>query len=303
MDFREISYVVAIAKYQNLSKAAEGLYISQPTLSKFLHNLEKTMGQPLFRKLGNRYVLTYAGERYVEAGTKILSVKKDLDEEMSDILKRHEGILKVAFPTVRGTYIIPDTLPAFRLAYPNVKVKLQESHSTKLDAMLLSGETDLAFYNLSAVNPLIEYVPITKEEIVLVLAKGHPLGKTAVKGPNDRYPRIDLRLLENETLIMQTPQQRSRQIVDEVFEQMGLHFSKRLVMSNIQASVMLASEGYGAALVCETHLKHMKFEKPIECFSFGEKGKTESLFVAAYRKGSYLPQYAKYYIGLIKRIM
>ena len=62
MDFRELNYVLAIEKYQNITKAADSLYVSQPTLSKFLMNLENTLGQKLFRKLGNKYILTYAGE-------------------------------------------------------------------------------------------------------------------------------------------------------------------------------------------------------------------------------------------------
>ena len=63
--FKDLSYVIAIAKTQNITKAADMLYVTQLTLTKFLQNLEREMGQKLFKKLGNRFVLTYAGERYV----------------------------------------------------------------------------------------------------------------------------------------------------------------------------------------------------------------------------------------------
>ena len=62
MDFKDLSYVLAIARYQNITKAANSLYVTQPTLTKFLQNLESELGQKLFRKLGHRFVLTYAGE-------------------------------------------------------------------------------------------------------------------------------------------------------------------------------------------------------------------------------------------------
>ena len=71
MDFRELSYVLAIAKHRNITRAAESLYVGQPTLSKFLSALESELGLKLFRRLGNKYVLTYAGERYVETASKI----------------------------------------------------------------------------------------------------------------------------------------------------------------------------------------------------------------------------------------
>lgn len=97
MDFRELNYILAIEKYQNITKAAESLYISQPTLSKFLITLESNLGQKLFRKLGNRYVLTYAGEQYVKTAKEILRLKSNLDIQLADILKRDVGILNVAF--------------------------------------------------------------------------------------------------------------------------------------------------------------------------------------------------------------
>ena len=98
MDFRDLSYVLAIARYQNITKAANSLYVTQPTLTKFLQNLEAELGQKLFRKLGHRFVLTYAGERYVEKASEILNLKKELDQEMNDIVKNNYGSLKIAFP-------------------------------------------------------------------------------------------------------------------------------------------------------------------------------------------------------------
>ena len=84
MDFKDLSYVLAIARYQNITKAANSLYVTQPTLTKFLQNLEAELGQKLFRKLGHRFVLTYAGERYVEKASEILNLKKEL---MGPVLK------------------------------------------------------------------------------------------------------------------------------------------------------------------------------------------------------------------------
>ena len=97
MDFKDLSYVIAIAKTQNITKAADMLYVTQPTLTKFLQNLEREMGQKLFKKLGNRFVLTYAGERYVAKATEILNLKKELDQEMGDIIRQNAGLLKNRF--------------------------------------------------------------------------------------------------------------------------------------------------------------------------------------------------------------
>ena len=62
MDTRSLRYVLAIARHQNLTKAAEELHVGQPTLSKFLQSLENELGLKLFQKVGHRFLLTYAGE-------------------------------------------------------------------------------------------------------------------------------------------------------------------------------------------------------------------------------------------------
>ena len=63
MELKEARYILAIAKHQSIGKAAESLYISQPSLSKYLKNLEERLGAPLFDRRENHYYPTYMGER------------------------------------------------------------------------------------------------------------------------------------------------------------------------------------------------------------------------------------------------
>ena len=147
MDFKDLSYVVAIAEYQKITTAANALFISQPTLTKFLQNLEHDLGQKLFHRVGNKFLLTYAGQRYVAKAVEILKLKKELDDEMADIIKSNSGELKVGYPAVRGGYMLPCTLPLFKKLYPNVKINTTEAPSATLESMLVDGSVDLAFFN------------------------------------------------------------------------------------------------------------------------------------------------------------
>ena len=199
MDFRELSYITAIAKYQNITKAAESLYISQPTLSKFLKALEEDIGLKLFRRLGNRYVLTHAGECYLQKAEQILQLKNELDLELADIMKRDVGVLRVAFPTMRCTYMLPATLPDFQKLYPNVKVEIIEAHSDQLDQKILSGEVEVAFYSQPPkASDVIEYDTLEKEELLICTCKDHPIGRFAVPNPASKYPKLNLSVLKNE---------------------------------------------------------------------------------------------------------
>ena len=101
MDFRELRYVLSVASHQNLTRAAQELYISQPSLSKYLQNLERTTGMRLFDRQGNRLRLTYAGERYVRYARQMLLMKRDMDEELGEIAREERGRIRVAIPILR----------------------------------------------------------------------------------------------------------------------------------------------------------------------------------------------------------
>lgn len=299
MDFKDLSYILAIAKHQNITKAANALYISQPTLTKFLQRLEKDLNQKLFKRLGNRFLLTYAGERYVAKATEILTLKHELDHEMNDIIKSNTGILKIAFPVMRGTYMLPCTLPIFQSLYPNVELSIYEGNSMELEDRLLSGETDLAFFNLPTRSSDIDYEMISHEEILVVLSARHPLADTGVAREGCKYPWIDLSLLKEESFILQLPDQRTRQIENALFQEHGFTPKIMLVTRNIQASCLLASTGHGICFVSESHLKHIRFETQPVVFSVGNPCTTVD-FVAAFRRGSYIPYHAQEYIKIMR---
>lgn len=299
MDFREYKYVVTIAKWQSVTKAAQELYVSQPTLSKFVKNIENALGQPLFKRLGNKFQLTYAGERYVETAKKMLDLKKQLDQELTDITRNDVGELKIAFPIMRGTYMLPITLPIFHHNFPQVKVKIHESNSTTLEDLLLQGEIDLAFFNMPVKSSDVDYELIAEEEVVLVMSPDHPLAYKGIPRKNCKYPWMDIRTLQNEGFILQVPNQRTRIIADQIFKDAGFEPHILLEVRNILASVQLALSGYGVTFVSETHLRHIDSKVRPACFSVGDP-KTTSNFVAAFRRGIYLPHYAKDYIQIVK---
>ena len=300
MDFRKLSYIMAIARYQNLTKAAEALYVGQPTLSKFINTLEDELGLALFRRVGNRFLLTYAGEHYVEKAAQILRLKEELDAEMDDILKKDTGVLNAAFAKMRYSYMLPCTLPVFRERFPNVKINIVEGSSEENDRKLLSGQIEVAFYSKpSAENPAIEYHTLGSEELLICTCQDHPLGKYALPNPSSPYPKLDLALLENEFVLMMKPEQRTRQIVDGILHENRIQLKNVQYTSNIQAIIGLVANGYGVSFVFESHLNHRAQTQPISCYSFGDP-RTVCDFVAATRKGSYLSRYAQEFIKVVR---
>ena len=96
MDFQKFEYFLAIARHQNLTKAAQELYISQPTLTKFLQKLEAELGGRLFRRNGHTYNLTFLGRRYLEYAQKALALNQDWEKELQDMRSSYKGELNIS---------------------------------------------------------------------------------------------------------------------------------------------------------------------------------------------------------------
>ena len=118
MDLREQEYVVALARHQSITKAAEELYISQPTLSIFLNRLEERMGVPLFDRVGKRLVPTCAGALYVRSAREMLAIQNEFRGELNDMIQGSAGRLRLGLHLRRGRYLLPKVLTEFERSYP-----------------------------------------------------------------------------------------------------------------------------------------------------------------------------------------
>ena len=299
MDFRQLQYVLAIAREGTIVQAAKSLYLSQPSLTKFLQNLEGEIGVPLFYRAGKQYRLTYAGERYVATAEKILGLKSQLDRELLEIVQQNVGMLRTAFPLVRGMYILPRVLPRFHKQYPNVKVQVQEVSSKLLEGLLLQGDIDLAFFSHPIENGGIGFEPIITEEYVLILSPEHPLAGEGRPREGCRYPWIDIRRFEKEDFIILEGGQRSKAIAEGIFRMYGMTPNVVLTLRNLSTVIQMVNAGYGYSFVLESHALNTPLEQRPLCFSIGEPCITLST-VAAFRQGGYHPQYEKDFIQMVK---
>lgn len=144
MDLKHLEYIVAIAEEKNISRAADKLYISQPTLSLFLSKLEQELGVCLFNRLKNALTLTYAGEIYVQAAKEILSTKKQAYKIIEDIIDFKKGHLTIGIPPDRGTTILPSIFPRFHEKYPGIKIDFIEENTNTLETLTQQGHIDFS---------------------------------------------------------------------------------------------------------------------------------------------------------------
>ena len=273
MDFKDLEYFAAIARCGNITRAAQQLYVSQPTLSKFLQKLEGDTGLVLFQRAGRRLELTYAGQRY-----------------LTDLLRADTGVLHVGMPPFRCSFSLPEVLPAFRAQFPQVQFRIEEAPSAELDRKLLEGEIDLAFYMSFARHPGLSYRVLRRDRMYAVFGKGHPLEQAAAREGSFAWE-----WLEGQTLLLQNQTQRQGQYILQELRSRRLHPAEILESSNIRAAAALAANGYGIGFLSGELLEHLNNAVPFNAFPLRDCTlPLES--VAAWRAGNYLPRYALAFI-------
>jgi DNA-binding transcriptional LysR family regulator len=302
LEFKDIEYAYAIAKYRHITKAAESLYITQPTLSTYIKHMESRLGVTLFKREGNKIELTYEGELFIENGLKILQQRDDLLNKLNDSIESERGRLKLSIPTLRGSYLIPAILPLFHEKFPNVDIILSEGALSDLEKNVKTGVSDLAIFNKPFGKLSLQYETIHQEEMLLVMHRDHPLAKMGINLEGLRYPWMDIKLCKDESFIVQFPNQHTGQVERHIFEQAGMKPPIVLETRNLEASVRLASIGYGLAFISESHIRHISFPKDPLFFSIG-KPITVMDVIAAYTDRESLSKHAREFIKISRECL
>lgn len=172
MNSKEARYLLAIAEFKTLSKAAQNLYVSQPALTKFLKSEEQQVGAPLFSHYQNEYYPTYIGEKYLFYAKKVLELEAQWEAERSDLIGLKKGRLNLAVPIVRSRLLIPESIIRFHRDYPQVKVHVFEEAVAVERLLLQRSDIDLAIYNISSDVRDLDYEYIGISELVLVVPSG-----------------------------------------------------------------------------------------------------------------------------------
>lgn len=301
MDLKEARYILAIARHKSIGKAAESLFISQPSLSKYLKNLEQQLGISLFSRVDNAYIPTYAGERYLHYAEQIAALGEEWTKEYEEIAHKEHGRLNIAIPIMLGSTLLQPTLMTFHKRYPYVTINAMEEVHFVAEQTSINHAIDLTFYNVHEFPKDLDYQVIRTEEIVLVLPEGHPLDSMAVKREGFTYPWLDLSLLASENFILLYPDQNTGGIALQLFAQYNLNPPVLLHTRNSEMSITLAMDGMGAAFAPDSYYRFLlrgRQDRP-KCYSVG-KVPLRTTTIAAHEPRKYLPQYARDYIRILQ---
>jgi len=193
-DFR-LQVFYAVAKRLSFTKAGEELFITQPAVTKHIHELESHFRQKLFERNVNQVALTPAGRTLLKHVEELFVIYRNIELDLNDIAKKHRGLLRLGASTTVAQYVIPPVVAAFHQKYNSVQIRLKSDNTEEIERLLLNGEIELGIIEGHTKNKAIHYTAISKDEIVLVAGMLYPDAKKDSIRPED-LKKIPLLLRE-----------------------------------------------------------------------------------------------------------
>lgn len=175
MDIRHLQYFLEVAKQNSFTKAAQHLYITQPTISKMIRNLEEEIGVVLFDRVGKRVELTDAGKVFLSQAQLMIQTFDNMTAQLDDLMKLKKGRIRIGLPPMIGANFFPKVIGEFRERYPGITLQLFEDGAKKVESDVGAGALDIGVVLLPTNEETFDYFSFVNDRLMLVVHPGHRL--------------------------------------------------------------------------------------------------------------------------------
>jgi len=289
MNIRDLKYICAVADERSFTKAAQKIFVSQPTLTMQIQKLELEHNVQIFERQGRSFLVTDAGKEIISKSREILFKVEEIKAIARNYQDPFSGELKIAaFPTL-ASYYFPKITAKFLKKFPNLKLLLVEEKTDKLITLLKNGEIDCAFLAMPIEENEFECFEVFEEEFLLAVNKKHKLAKSLKAITNKDLVKESLMLLEDGHCL--------RDQALEACSLLGnLKTRSDFAASSLETLIQMAEIGAGITMIPEIaarkskNIKYLKLAtKPTRKVGFYyRKSSTRSAVFEAIKKARFL---------------
>lgn len=293
MEFRQLESFCAVVRYQSFTKAAEKLYISQPTISTHIRMLEQEFNSRLIIRTTKNIEITPHGKELFACAQKIFTLKNDLIQKWSEENKK---IIRIGASTIPADYILPEVLPLFCQKYPDIQLHIHQNDSGNILQSILNGKFTIGMVGMKSFEKELDFVPFFHDEIVMITPKQEKFLHFAQKAFN----QDDLiSLLKKETIILREQGSGSKKRLESYFEQINLSEKSLNIIArlNDQESIKkLVASGLGISFISA---KAITDADNLLTIKLPENNLTRSLYFA-YHKDYILKEHISSFIKFVQ---
>jgi len=240
MQFHQLRYFVSTVKYGSMSQAAKHCYVSQPSLSQQIKQLEQTVGHKLFIRDRGKLTLTETGETLYQEAINILASVNIAEEKIRNQNQSKSNRLSLGILPTVSTFILNDILTALSLHQPDLQLNIRESHSENIVEACLNGELDLVITSSPVEHEYLTIEPLIKDVFCVVLQDHHPLA-----GADE----IEIKVLYDEPFILIENIHCLHSQTAALCRKAGFEAKARFEVGSIATIQELVAAGYGISIL------------------------------------------------------
>lgn len=236
--FRQLEIFEAIARLGSFTRAAEELYLTQPTVSMQMKKLTESVGAPLIEQVGKKLQLTPDGQHLAQATREIFAILDHFTMAVAERRGMKQGRLSLMAITT-ASYFAPRLLGEFAKLYPGIDVSLRVTNKEQVLASIVDKQDDLYLLGAPPVESDVVALPIMDNPIVVLAVPDHPLAQ---------YKKIPLERIAQEPWLMREKGSGTRNAIERRFAEKGITLNTRLELGSNEAikQAILAKLGISA---------------------------------------------------------
>lgn len=253
MSQKELNYILKVLEEGSFSKAAEKLYISQPSLSEYIKRIEKRIGTPLLNRQANTVSLTEAGKIFVESELTIARQRENTQRQINDLIHLDCGQVTIGSSVFRCRQLLTGIIPIFKERYPKVDILIEEDTTENLVSYAEQSITDFSIVLLPTNIKSLMSDWLFDEKIVVAISKNHSFIQNYILPLSfgQPFPEVDFSLFKNDNFISMKAGLDLRKYFFNLCQHYG--FSPKVVLETKSHEIAksLAGVGLGITIIPE----------------------------------------------------
>lgn len=241
MELSQLEVFLAVARERRFSRAAEKLYRTQSAVSQTVHKLEQELGEALFDRSSRDGVLTDAGKVLYEYAEKLVNLRAEAAESLTELRELQKGKLVIAANEFTALYLLP-VLAEFRRLHPMIKIKVERALGSHIPDDVLRYSVEFGVLSYEPQEPALYSIVVYLDELIFVVPPKHPLAPA---------PEISIRQLGAESFVAHIVSSPYREKVIQLFKTHRTPLHMDLELPTLQAIKQFVAMGNGVAFVPE----------------------------------------------------
>lgn len=292
MEFKQLQSFVAVVHYDSFTKAAEKLYLSQPTISTHIRLLEEELHTQLIIRSTKSIEVTPKGRELYECACNIL---KQRDNLITNWEEEDRKIIYVGTSTIPSAYILPEVLPQFRRNHPDVQFSIRQGDSEDIINGLLNCDFTIGLVGMEIQHEAIVCQPFYRDRMVLITPPTEPFLQMQNDGACSKE------IFFQHPVLLREVGSGSQHRINAYFEQVNISDSQLQIIArlNDQESIKnLVSGGLGIAFISEKAVQDYQDEGKLLVFDLPEASAQRNLCLV-YRKKDILKSHVLQFIDAV----